>query len=61
MDNVWEEIEVDQKHTTVHKADNTMANRRRQTTQWPTEEGRQHNGQQKKADNTMANRRRLIT
>jgi hypothetical protein len=25
-----------------------MANRRRQTTQWPTEEGKQHNGQNNK-------------
>jgi hypothetical protein len=33
-----------------------MAKRRRQTIQWPKEEGRQYNGQKKKADNTMAKR-----
>ena len=38
------------------RADNTMAIGEGQTIQWPTEKGRQCNGQQRRADNTMANR-----
>jgi len=30
------------------KTDNTMAKRKRQTTQWPKEKDRQHNDQKKK-------------
>jgi hypothetical protein len=33
-----------------------MANREGQTIQWPTEKGRQYNGQQRRTDNTMTNR-----
>jgi hypothetical protein len=43
------------------KTDNTMAKRKRQTTQWPSEKDRQHNGQTKKTDNTMAKRKRQTT
>ena len=39
------------------KTDNTMAKRKRQTTQWPKEKDSQHNGQKKKTDNTIAKRK----
>jgi hypothetical protein len=43
------------------KTDNTMVKRKRQTTQWPKEKDRQHNGQKKKTDNTMVKRKRQTT
>ena len=33
-----------------------MTKREGQTTQWPKEKGRQHNGQKRRTDNTMAKR-----
>jgi hypothetical protein len=38
-----------------------MAKRKRQTTQWPKEKDRQHNGQKKKTDNTIAKRKKEQT
>ena len=38
-----------------------MVKRKRQTTQWPNEKDRQHNGQAKKTNNTMAKRKRQTT
>jgi hypothetical protein len=35
-----------------------MAKREGQTTQWPKEKDRQHNGQKRRTDNTMAKRKR---
>ena len=35
-----------------------MAKREGQTTQWPKEKNRQHNGQKRRIDNTMAKRKR---
>jgi hypothetical protein len=40
------------------RTDNTMAKREGQTTQWPKEKDRQHNGQKRRTDNTMAKRKR---
>jgi hypothetical protein len=38
-----------------------MAKRKEQTTQWPKEKNRQHNGQKKRTDNTMAKRKEQTT
>ena len=45
----------------VTAKDNTMAKWKRQTTQWPNEKDRQHNGQMKKRDSTMAKWKRETT
>ena len=53
---MWHSDSVNRRRT-----DTTMAKRKRQTTQWPKEKDRQHNGQKKKTDNTMAKRKRQTT
>jgi hypothetical protein len=45
----------------VTAKDNIMAKWKRQTTQWPNEKERQHNGQMKKRDNTVAKWKRQTT